>query len=150
MPSSDDCHRKALDLLARRPHFCLELATKLARRGFPAEEIETVMAGLTDQGLLDDYRYALELARGALRRKGFGPVRVRAELERRGVAAEISVSVAHEVFPDAETELEQARAVAGRWQRSGSQSRTGLGRHLQRKGYSQRVILQILEAEHEA
>lgn len=150
MPSSDDCYRKALDLLARRPHFHLELSTKLARRGFAVGTIETVMASLVDRGLIDDDRYARELAGGALRRKGFGPARVRAELERRGVAAETSATVAREAFPDLETELELARILVERWQGSGSPSRSGLGRHLQRKGYSQRVILQILDDEFEA
>lgn len=147
MSSSGDCRRKALDLLARRPHFRRELADKLARRGFAAEEIDPVMDGLEDRGLIDDHRFALELAAGALRRKGFGPQRVRAELERRGVEAEISASVAREMFPDSETEIEQARAVAARWQPPGCRDRVGLGRHLRRKGYSQGVILQLLEEE---
>ncbi|MGB6641572.1 MAG: RecX family transcriptional regulator, partial [Thermoanaerobaculia bacterium] len=84
MTTTTDCYTKAQELLARRPHFRRELAVKLASRKFSPEEVETTLARLAEQGYLDDLEHAFDLARGPLQRKGFGPRRLRYELERRG------------------------------------------------------------------
>ncbi len=134
---------KALRLLARRPHFRRELNRKLASRGFQAEVVEATLDRLEKQGYIDDRRCALELASGQLRRKGFGPRRVRAELERRGAAEDAVEEALSASFP--EGELTRARELAARWLGSRSADPDKLARHLDRKGYSKHVILQVLE-----
>lgn len=144
-PQAGECYEKALELLARRAHFLDELASKLGARGFSQEEIKASLLYLQEQGLIDDRKNALELACGSMTRKGFGPRRMRAELQRRGVSAVVSQEVVSEVFPDRTRELESAKAEArGRLAR-GKEARSRLARRLDRKGYSKSVILQVLE-----
>ena len=77
----------AMNWLARREHSQAELRTKLAAREFTPEEIQQAVAGLVADGLVSDERFA-ESFIAARMRKGQGPVRIRMELKRRGVAAE--------------------------------------------------------------
>lgn len=81
--------RKALDLLARREHSLAELREKLRARDFAAEEIETTLEQLAREGLASDQRF-VEAFVAAQVRKGQGPVRIRAELQRRGIGGEAS------------------------------------------------------------
>ena len=145
MRAKGNCYDKAIELLARRPHFREELASKLQTRGFPHDEIDDAVARVDREGHLDDHRNALNLASGPFRRKGFGPRRMRVDLERRGVASETVSLVLDEVFPDRETEIASAREAVERGRFSQEVDRLKVGRHLERKGYSAGIILQILE-----
>ncbi len=138
-----DCRRKALDLLARRPHFSRELARKLERRGYGRGEVAELCAALAGEGLLDDAAYAVELATGSLSRKGYGPQRMRAALREKGVGdgpIEDAVAVA---FPHGEAE--SARRQAERWLERRPFDRARLSRFLDRKGYSAETIRGVLE-----
>lgn len=143
MTTTTDCYTKAQELLARRPHFRRALAVKLASRKFSDEDIETVLARLAEQGYLDDQEHAFDLARGPLQRKGYGPRRLRHELERRGAPEEVVDAVLAAVLADGE--LTPARQAAERWVSRGKRDRQALARHLDRKGYSKGVILRVLE-----
>ena len=74
----------ALRLLARREHSRRELADKLARKGWPAGEVEGAVAALAAEGLQSDTRFAESFVRQRAG-KGYGPVRIRAELRQRGI-----------------------------------------------------------------
>ncbi len=78
----------AMNWLARREHSRAELQAKLADRDFSPEEIETAIAALEADGLVSDERFA-ESFIAARVRKGQGPVRIRMELQRRGVDGEL-------------------------------------------------------------
>lgn len=71
-------------MLGRREHTALELRHKLSRRGFIAEQIEAVLQGLIEEGLLNEARYA-EVYTHTRVDKGYGPLRIRRELQERGV-----------------------------------------------------------------
>lgn len=77
-----------MDLLSRREHSLAELKAKLAAREFAAEEIEATIEKLADEGLVSDARFAESFVGSRLRR-GQGPVRIRMELERRGVGSDL-------------------------------------------------------------
>ncbi len=139
-----ECLDKALQLVARRPHFRRELEQKLSQRGFPAAEVESALAELERQGWLDDRAHANDLATGSMARKGFGPRRIRFELQRRGVDQELVEEVVGGIFEDPETELAHARQLARRMASGSSADVDRLARHLDRKGYSKGVILKIL------
>ena len=139
--SSDDCYDKAVDLLARRPHFQRELERKLSARGFGSDEIEAACERLTARGLLDDLEGARGLAAGAWRRRGYGPLKIRAELRRRGVADEVIDTIVRE---GADSEVERAEEVARRWQSRSDRGRDALARHLTGKGYSGETIYEVL------
>ncbi|SEJ34762.1 regulatory protein [Azotobacter beijerinckii] len=76
--------RAAMDLLAHREHGRVELTRKLERRGAPAPLIEAALDRLADEGLLSEGRY-LESFVASRARAGYGPLRIREELARRGL-----------------------------------------------------------------
>ena len=74
----------AMGLLARREHSGYELQTKLSRRGFSADTVSHVVERLTKNNYLSDSRFADAYARSRAG-KGFGPLKIRAELAQRRV-----------------------------------------------------------------
>lgn len=77
-----------MDLLARREHAYDELALKLRQKGFEQADIIVALDELVADNLLSDERFAYEYTRSRQRR-GFGPVRIRLELQERGVNPEL-------------------------------------------------------------
>jgi regulatory protein len=75
----------ALRLLGRRDYTTSEIRTKLLDREFPAEEIDSTIRALCDAGLLNDLRVAGAHVRAASQIKHRGRLRIRRELEARGV-----------------------------------------------------------------
>ena len=78
----------AVSLLARRDLACRELCEKLGARGFDEETATSVVAALVREGVVDDGRYAQNYVAYHAGR-GQGPIRMAAELRRRGLAAEL-------------------------------------------------------------
>jgi SOS response regulatory protein OraA/RecX len=83
-----DVRRTAMNLLARREYARRELAARLASRGLPGDLIDPVMDELTQENLLSDDRFADAFV-SARAGRGQGPVRIRIELEQKGVDPEI-------------------------------------------------------------
>lgn len=73
-----------MGLLARREHSRAELRHKLRARGHDPEAVEAALERLGEQGYQDDRRFAEHYVASRVER-GFGPVRIRAELQERGV-----------------------------------------------------------------
>jgi regulatory protein len=73
--------------LARREHSQLELARKLRQKGFGDDAVRGIVDELVQEGLLSNVRFAESYVRMRLDR-GYGPLRVTAELRQRGVAGE--------------------------------------------------------------
>ncbi len=78
--------KKAMDYLARREYAAGELRDKLGRAGFDAGLAAQVVGELAAEGLQCDTRF-LEAFLHSRVRQGKGPVRIRAELCERGIAA---------------------------------------------------------------
>ena len=78
----------AIRLLARREYARAELAERLAAKGHAAAEVEACLDALAEAGLQSDARFAESFLRSRLAR-GQGPVKIRLELERRGVEREV-------------------------------------------------------------
>ncbi len=141
---TSSCFEKACDLLARRPHFRAELERKLGQRGHNEAAIAAALERLADLGYLDDDGCARSLAGGPLSRRGYGPLRMRAELERRGAPAAVAEAAVAAAFADGEEEA--ARRVAERWlsrRPGGAGARAALARHLDRKGFSTGTVLRL-------
>jgi len=77
-----------LQLLARREHSTLELQHKLKAREFESTTVDGVLAGLRQEGLLSDERFTETYVSSRVDR-GFGPLRIRAELRERGIDDEL-------------------------------------------------------------
>jgi regulatory protein len=97
----------ALDALARRDHGSEDLRRKLLEKGYDAAIVVPLLDALRAEKLLDDQRYtenfvAYHAARGQ------GPLRVRAELRRHGLAG-ILVEACLDAFPDWIVQLRKTR-----------------------------------------
>lgn len=84
MKTTTSIRETALRLLARRDHAFNELRTKLAQRGYPSAEIQTILKQLQQENLLNESRYIVNFIRSRLY-KGFGPLKICAELGRHGI-----------------------------------------------------------------
>ena len=80
----DEVKAKAISLLTRREHSCLELRNKLLTRGFAHLVIEKVIQDLIDEGLLSNQRF-VEAYLKARFNKGIGQQKIRAELAQKGI-----------------------------------------------------------------
>lgn len=81
-------------MLARREHSRVELQHKLQGKGHPAALVEDVVTALVREGLLSDKRFTEAYVHSRMRR-GFGPVKIRAELRERGVESELIEQYLH-------------------------------------------------------
>ncbi len=78
----------AMEYLARREHASLELSNKLARKGFDADVIDSVLVKLQADNLLNDERFVEAYVRHRAN-KGFGPLHIRQELQKRGINGDV-------------------------------------------------------------
>jgi regulatory protein len=86
--SPSEIYQIALRILARRDYACKELQHKLQERGYNKEDIAPVLQKLLEQKFLNDARFAEMFVRSRIN-KGYGPVRIVAELAQRGVTKEL-------------------------------------------------------------
>ncbi|MCB1761270.1 MAG: regulatory protein RecX [Gammaproteobacteria bacterium] len=80
----DRLKEKAIKLLAMREHSRAELQRKLAPRCDDDKQLQQLLDELGDSGLQSDRRFTEAYAE-ARRNRGFGPIRIRAELLARGI-----------------------------------------------------------------
>jgi len=138
-------YQKALQLLATRAHFRRELDAKLRQRGYPGDEIEAALAKLTEEGYLDDRATACVFVESRQGRTSEGRSRLRAELIKRGAPDDAVEAALAELTP--EDDLPAARDAAESWRRKGGLDPRALARHLERKGFSRRAIVSVLNGE---
>ncbi|MDO8426186.1 MAG: regulatory protein RecX [Deltaproteobacteria bacterium] len=84
-----DALSTAYKLLSYRQRSVMELSGKLEAKGFVAEEIGPVIDYLKEAGFLDDGKFASELAASRVKYKNWGPIKISAELESKGISREI-------------------------------------------------------------
>ena len=140
---------RAMDLLARREHSRQELAGKLRAR-FPdasGESIGAVLANLAREKLQSDRRFAEEYLRMRMRR-GFGWLRIRADLLMRGVDEDLVASLSR---PDGEwlalaEDLASARLAGSERLVSGGREHRRLFRFLQNRGFPTEIAHKSLRA----
>jgi len=94
-----DAEAIAVRLLARREHSAAELRYKLLKRGVDAGDIEYALRNLATRGWQDDRRFAESFATARADR-GYGPLRIRAELQQRGLSAQAARTAVDELDRD--------------------------------------------------
>ncbi len=131
-----------MDFLARREHSRLELEHKLARRGYASDEIAAELDRLADEHLLSDQRFAESFA-SQRAENGFGAMKIRHELQQRGVDESLIEAA---LAPWQEEWLTRARAQRekhfGAWPED-YKSRARQSRYLQQRGYDFETINRI-------
>ena len=133
-----------MGLLARREHSRKELAYKLAGRGFGHEEITETLDALEAERLLSDARFAESYVRSRSAR-GFGPLRIRLELQERGVDEALIEQYIAEAEEDW-TELARAqhRKRFGSQRPADFNERAKQARFLQGRGFPSDIIHRVL------
>lgn len=100
---SEDKYRAALDAAAKQLSYralsAKALRDKLLDKGHDEEAADYALAWLTERRLLDDTAYAESVVRSCAR-KGYGEMRIRQELTRRGVDRETAEAALAGFSPD--------------------------------------------------
>jgi regulatory protein len=113
--SPKSCHERALGLLAVRMRSRRELADRLGRAGFEDEEVRDVLERLQRVGLVDDERFAEELARHAATVKRSGDRAIASALYAKGVARDTIDRVVADVGADEDSRAQElARSQVSR------------------------------------
>ncbi|MGB6976084.1 MAG: regulatory protein RecX [Gammaproteobacteria bacterium] len=130
--------------MARREHSQQELSNKLQIRGYDTSAIAWLLSELKALDMQSDCRYA-EAYVHMRTQKGFGPLRIQAELQQRGVAAEIIYTV---IAQDDEFWLAQVQKIRqkkfGTTIPSDFRAQARQMRFLQTRGFSGEQIKQVL------
>jgi regulatory protein len=139
-----------LRLLTTRPRSRAELADALRRRGIPEEVSESVLARLSDVGLVDDAAFAESVVHSGRRHRGLGTAALDRELRRRGVPNEVAEQAVARVRP--EDEEQRARELLRRklvtsTVRDASTLARKLGGMLARKGYPEALVWRAVREE---
>ena len=123
-------------MLARREHAVREIRDKLIDKGVGGQVADDTLESLVAEGLLSDRRFVEDFLR-ARKNRGYGPLRIQAELRQRGVDDELLFEY---INPHDQQWAENIRDV---WQkRFGGQPPTDLkerarqSRFLQYRGFS--------------
>ena len=144
-----DCFHRCLNTAAHylgyRPRSEFELRERLQRRGFDDDSVDSVLAKLKEQGLVDDMAFA-QFWRD--NRQSFSPRSqwlTKLELRRKGVAADIIDQVVDTV-DNADSAYRAALNKARSLPPSDYQSfRRRLGEYLKRRGFGYGVINHTVE-----
>jgi len=95
-------------LLVNREHSRLELYRKLQTRFADSTEIDMVLNNLQERGYLSDERF-VEAYIEMRKRKGYGPLRIQAELRERG----IGLDLISRYLEEADSDFEWYRLMQG-------------------------------------
>ena len=135
---------RALRLLGYREHSAEELLRKLRDTGYPEAVAQAVVARFTEIELVDDARFAAAWNRSRAA-AGYGPRRIRRELEMRGVSPE-TIRNALSDGEDSEDELARALSALGGRTAADRQGRDRLVRRLVSRGFALSVALRAVRA----
>ncbi|MDZ4262065.1 MAG: regulatory protein RecX [Pseudomonadota bacterium] len=140
LPKISEIRFNAMNFLALREHSVKELKDKLSRKYAYAEQVEQAINELTEQNLQSDERFAQAFV-SMRQRQGKGPVIIKMELRKKGVAAEL---IAHFVDDTDPLWLELARDVRTKKFKGAAvinqQERAKQMRFLHSRGFSSRHI----------
>ena len=134
-----------LRLLARREYSQRELLNKLMTKGYSKENIEHIITELAEQGLQNDHRFMESYARQRIA-KGYGPVRIKYELQQKGIE-DCDLDSVVEESAGSWAEL-LSRIYTRKYQGAGSISRqewAKRSRFLQQRGFSGEMIMNLFK-----
>ncbi len=140
----EQARQAALKLLVRREHSVFELCQKLLLRDIPIDIAETAVRLLAQDGSQSDARFTEMYVRTRVGR-GYGPLRIGAELRERGVDAELIEGELQAWQGLWSQRAEQARCKRfGRKRPSDWTERARQARFLQYRGFSAEQVRALL------
>ncbi|MFP4075749.1 MAG: regulatory protein RecX [Halochromatium sp.] len=142
----EEIRGRALKLLGRREHSRLELARKLRQRGYPKAPVEAVIESLVANGLLSEERLIAAYVSERLG-KGFGPLRIRAELREKGLSEEAFqpyLELEDQALLDGLTQASRKRF--GEREAEDRREQAKRARFLEYRGFPPRLIARFLHA----
>ena len=104
--------QKAYALLGKRLHSVYELRTKLRQKKYDADLIQQTLDDLLKANILDDQKFADMYSDEKLRLKLWGKTKLKSELFKKGISAQIIASVLEAKFPGASEDLDNALKLA--------------------------------------
>ena len=138
--SNSDPREWLFRLLSSRSYTEFEVVERLKKRGVDERRAKTLVAEFRDMGLLDDAAYAALFAEG---RSEWGTLRIRHELERRGVSKKFIASALTQLTS---SDGEKARLLGEEWREQGIAPEKIFGRLL-RRGFSRSDALHACKGE---
>jgi regulatory protein len=142
--------QQAYRSLAYRSHTAHELRARLERRGHTTAIIDEVLRQLEGEGYVDDHKLARDWAYYRLQSKPVGRRRLSWELQKRGIARELSEEIVREVYAacDELALAEQAarKRLGSRQLPHSSRERQRFARYLAGLGFEPDTIAVVLSS----
>ena len=132
--------------MRRRERTSAELTAWLHERGYPDEDIEQAVRGLTESGALDDERFAHGYAQDKRELRGWGRQRIREALAGRGVAPALIDTALGADTHEAEVERASALLVQRDHPLGGDADRARALGFLTRRGYDYDAAYEAVRA----
>lgn len=140
--------RVAYDLLSRKSWSRRELMTRLRRRGASPDVAKDVVAALEAQGYVDDEAFARQWADGRASRRHLGSLRLRDELQRKGIPRDLADAAIRQAFAEGGEEERALEAARRRLpvlrRRNAERAAPKLRDYLLRRGYPADVVRRVL------
>jgi regulatory protein len=135
---------------AYKPRTEQEVRRKLKKREVSPPVIDDVIARLYELEYLDDEAYAHDYAHNRFSSKKYGPVRIRRELEERGVDRHLAEQAVDELFAEVDATAAAWTHAEKRWPRLDGEDdprrrRQKMYRYLRRRGFTTDTIRPILD-----
>jgi regulatory protein len=145
-----DAKQTALNYLAYKPRTEQEVRRKLQKQDVSRLVVDDVIARLYELEYLDDEAYAHDYAHNRFSSKKYGPVRIRRELEERGVDRHLAATAVDELFAEKNAAAAAREHAEKRWPRLADEDdprrrRQKLYRYLRRRGFTSDTIRPILD-----
>jgi regulatory protein len=151
-PRNKDLRERALRLLTIRPRSEMELRDRLLMEGYGMDKIDNIIKEFKEKGYIDDREYAEMIVRSLSVRRGYGSIRIKLELKRKGIEEGVISELLREIVNPQE-EMEKAKEALKRYMKRSKlkddplKIREGIYRHLKGKGFSQDIIYDILRGD---
>ena len=141
----------ALRYISYRDRSVQEIRRRLERSSYSESAIESTIDSLKASGLLNDDVYAIAYAEGRFRSGGYGPLRVRRDLRRKGLDDAAVNRAVDEVFSEEDELITTIRALGRRrWEKltreeDDRKRRKKVHDYLIRRGFPYTEVLSVLD-----
>lgn len=141
----------ALNFLSYRERSEQEMRGRLQRSKYSESAVESTIDYLKSSGLLNDASFAVTYAEGRFRSGGYGPVRVRHDLRKKGIDDASIEQAINDVYSEDEDLMTTARDLGRRrWEKLSREKddrkrRKKVYDYLVRRGFPYVMVLTILD-----